>query len=363
MKKAPLFVAALATLALASCTDEEPVSVNNGRAIDFRASMTTKSRATETTNANLDKIYVTGLVGNSPLFNQLLFAKETNGSFFVSDKTYYYPSDDTPVQFYAYAPSADEIGADVTITADQQSIDNYYTPELIADQQDIVVASASGTKSANETSGTPLEFKHILSQIELQAKTENQEYDYEITGIRIGRAETTGTYDMATGEWTMDDWHETGVWTSSTDPVKLTATPQNIMGKDGNAMFIPQKLTPWSPKDDPDNVAREAYLSVLIRITSKDGGAVVYPFPSDKTLDSTGQVRKYAWASIPIDTEWKAGEKYVYVLDFTDGAGNVDPDDPKPGTPVMDGVIKFTVNVEDWNSNTIDMPYKTTPIK
>lgn len=116
-------------------------------------------------------------------------------------------------------------------------------------------------------------------------------------------------------------------------------------------MLIPQQLTPWSPAGDPDNVAREAYLSVLVRVTTADG-AVVYPSPTEKTA------RQYGWVALPIDTKWEAGKKYVYVLDFSHGAGYTDPDDPVPGESVLGEPIKFTVDVTDWtnSSSDIDMP-------
>lgn len=120
-------------------------------------------------------------------------------------------------------------------------------------------------------------------------------------------------------------------------------------------MLIPQTLTPWSPTGDPDNVAREAYLSVLIQITTADG-AQVYPFPSDTKKDENGQKRQYAWASIPLSGTWEAGKKYVYTLDFSNGAGYVDPDDPIPGKSVLGDPIKFSVNVTDWDNSESDIP-------
>lgn len=135
----------------------------------------------------------------------------------------------------------------------------------------------------------------------------------------------------------------------------LTADPVSIMGPSGNAMLLPQTLYAWSPTADPDNVARDVYLSVLVRITRKDNGYVMYPFSNDTLTDDNGQPRKYAWASIPLSGKWEQGKKYVYILDFTLGAGNVDPDDPTPGEPIL-GEIKFKVNVEDWVADNIPTP-------
>lgn len=354
MKKS-LFIYALVALGLASCADNEPLEVNKGDAIAFRTGM--NSRATETTNANLSSIYVTGFLGgNTTYFENLNFIKGSD-SFFTSTPQYNWIGDNESISFIAYAPSMDELGADIEIeegTTPSMKLVNYITPDSIAEQVDFITANAVGTRKANETSGVELTFDHRLSQIELRAKSENPIYTFEVVGMRIGRAETTGTFDFSSNSWNLDDWHETAVYESHCPAVTLTSEPVSIMGTSGNAMLIPQTLTPWSPTNDPDNVAREAYLSVLLRITTTDKGVQVYPFPSDKTG------RKYAWASIPLKATWEAGKKYIYTLDFTEGAGNVDPDDPTPGNPVLGGPIKFTVNVNNWVESENSTPY--TPV-
>lgn len=356
MKKTIFYLMGLGALALASCTDEAPEEHSSlaDDYISFRSGLS--SRASEITNANLSSIYVTGFAGDSLYFKNLNFVKGAD-TFFTSTPSYAWLGDTgISYQFIAYAPSQDELGADVNIgsldgkTAIDMNMENFSPAEEIADQVDFVTAEATATRKANEASGVELTFNHQLSQIEIQAKSENPTYDFEVTGVRIGRAENTASFDFITNTWTLDDWHDTSVYTSSCPEVKLGATPVSIMGQSGNAMLLPQTLTPWSPTNDPDNVAREAYLSVLVRITTKADGAVVYPFPSEH------KGRQYAWASIPLKATWEQGKKYVYVLDFTEGAGNVDPDDPQPGNPVLGGPIKFTVNVTDWSDANIPTP-------
>lgn len=356
MKKTPLFLMGLGALALASCSQEtiDTPSSRTADGISFRSGMST--RATETTNANLSSIYVTGFAGDSLYFENLNYVKGSD-TFFTSTPEYKWLGDPgLNYSFFAYAPSQDELGADVTTgsldgkTPVAIKLESFAVPENIADQVDFVTANATGTRKANEASGVELTFDHRLSQIEIQAKSENPTYNFKVAGARIGRAEYMGSFDFLTGKWTLDDWHDTAVYDASCDEVTLGATPVSIMGAAGNAMLLPQTLTPWSPTNDPDNVAREAYLSVLVEITTKANGTRIYPFPSD----TTG--RKYAWASIPLGATWEPGKKYVYILDFTEGAGNVDPDDPNPGVPVLGGPIKFTATVTDWTPSNIPTP-------
>lgn len=356
MKKT-LLITALAAMTLVSCADDEPVSQLQikDEAISFRPAMGISSRATETTNANLNDFYVTSLMDSTVFFKDLKYTKGADG-FYNSNPLYYWPGDDTPLNFYAYSPSMADLGADVIINNSEKQLQNFTVADNIADQVDFITANATGKKSVNETTGLELTFGHRLAQIEIRAKSSSDAFIYKVAGIRIGRPEITGTYDFTTDKWTLDDWHETTVLESRCDEVTLNAQPVNIMGTSGNAMLIPQTLTPWDPKGDPDNVAREAYLSVYVNITTATGSQV-YPYPSDKRIDEqTNAKRQYAWATIPLSGTWEAGKKYVYTLDFSHGAGFVDPDDPTPGQPVLGDPIKFTVQVTPWTDSDSDIP-------
>ncbi len=348
MKSTNLLLVAAAALTLSSCTDDEPVSVNqsDNTAISFRPAV--GRRASETTNSNLSSFYVTSLLDGSTFFENVNYVKGTDG-FFNSATPYYWPGNDKELTFYAYAPSADDLGADIVIDGTTQQLQNFAVADDIADQVDFITAEGTGKKSVNETAGLELTFGHRLSQIEVRAKSDNPNFTFKVAGVRIGRPQYMGTYDFAKNDWTLDDWHDTAVYTSRCDEVTLGSDAVSIMGESGNAMLMPQTLTPWSPTGDPDNVAREAYLSVYVRILSSNGD-VVYPFPGEKNVidSTTGKEREYAWASIPLSGTWEQGMKYVYTLDFTRGAGVVDPDDPTPGKPVLGDPIKFTVNVLPW---------------
>lgn len=336
-----LIAAGLAVLSLASCSEEEPVSVNNGRAIDFRAAMDT--RAVETTNANLRDINLAAFMGEKVFFPTMDFTRQSDG-FFTSTQSYYWPGDDTELSFYAYAPA--NPGGTVTLTPDTKTVSDFSPAAELGDQVDFITANATGRKSLNETGGVPLTFNHQLVQIEVYAKTENTLYKYNVTGVRIGQPVSKGTFDFTSSAWTLGT--DKAVYTDTYDtPVTLSADPVSVMGNGGNAMILPQQLVAWDPVGDKANTAKGAYLSIRLQISTAETGVQVYPFPSDANC---------VWASIPIDTNWEAGHKYIYTLDLTSGAGFVDPDDPKPGTPVLGGPIKFTVDVTEWIDTPIDKP-------
>lgn len=339
MKKTHLALAATAILALPSCVSDDPVEVSgNGNKIMFRPEMAT--RAIETTNANLNSIRVTSTIGRQTLFEAVDFTKDASDNFFKSVDDYYWPGDNSTIDFVAYAPA--QPGGIVSMSGGARSLKDFSPAVNIAEQVDFITSKASGSKSANEVNGLELVFDHRLTQIEVNAKADNNIYTYEITGIRIGQPVAKGSFDFDTNAWTLGT--DKAVYEETYDtPVVLSASAQSIMGTEGNAILLPQQLVAWDNTSDAANANKGAYLSVRLKVTSK-AGAQMYPFPENP--DCT-------WASIPIGENWEPGKKYVYNLDFSQGAGYVDPTDPLPGVPLFGGPIKFTVDVNEWATQNV----------
>ena len=219
----------------------------------------------------------------------------------------------------------------------------------ISQQVDFITAKATGNME-NTAAGVELQFAHRLAQIEIQASSANTSYTFEIKGIRIGMPVSTGDFNFTSNTWTLGT--DKAVYEKTFDTAtKLEATASALMAGD-NAMLIPQQLTAWDQENDKTNTSKGAYISVLVRIKTK-AGALVYPFKGD--------TEQYAWAAIPVSTNWEAGKKYVYTLNFTTGAGYVDPTATShAGEPILNGEITFEINIEEWtkddNNNDVDMP-------
>lgn len=341
MKKQIMFMAMTAML-IASCSSDDVVSTNTGRAIDFRTSVGT--RGSETTTDNIDKFWVTAIDGNNAnYFSKQEFTKD--GAFFTSSPLYYWPAG--TLNFFAYSPSETDLGATVTIDKDTKNLADFSPATEIANQKDFVTATASGTRAANETNGVELAFEHRLSQIEIKAKNTNTGYIYKVVGVRIGKPVSKGTFAFDTKKWTLTTTEKTNYAVEyATTPRTLTENAATMMGTaNDNAMLLPQQLVAWTPETDKANTNKGAYIALKIQITTKDG-ARVYPAKGD-----------YDWAAVAIDTNWAAGKKYVYTLDFSNGAGKVDPEKPqpvdptdpfKPGEDILGKPIKFTVTVTPW---------------
>ena len=183
----------------------------------------------------------------------------------------------------------------------------------------------------------------MLSQVEIKAKNSNTNYVYTVKGVRISKVIESGSLDLTDHEWTpgttKTDYES--VYTADETPVTLNGTAQNVMSAEGNAMLVPQQLVAWNPATDKSNDNNGSYLGIYVNIkTALD--KQIYP--------ETGT---YGWVAIPVDTQWKAGKKYIYTLDFSGGAGYVSPEDPEnPGNEILGESIKFSLNttVEEWTT-------------
>lgn len=241
MKKQFMFMA-MAAMLIASCSSDDVVSTNTGRAIDFRTSVGT--RGAETTTDNITKFWVTAIDGNNAnYFSKQEFTKD--GSFFTSSPLYYWPAG--KLDFVAYSPSETDLGATVTINNTIKTLADFSPAEQIANQKDFVTATASGTRAANETNGVELTFAHQLSQIEIKAKNSNTGYVYKVVGVRIGKPVSKGTFTFGANTWALTTTEKSNYAVEyATDEKTLTADAATMMGEGGNAMLLPQQLKAWA---------------------------------------------------------------------------------------------------------------------
>lgn len=376
MKKSLFFMAA-ATIALASCSNDDVIEVNKGNAIDFRASIGSgvNSRGLETKTGNLGQFKVTAINNGAKYFENVLFTGKTEGekTTYTSDVNYFWPGDDSEVDFYAYSYYAGKTGdalnalnedlyGTVTIDKDNHKI-AFKVQDAVADQVDLVTANATGKGSTSAANGQKLTFGHALSQIQIKAKNTNKNYKYEVMGVKIGNVNNEGTYTLKSGE-TASSWSDTkGHQTFEvilTNAVTLDGTSEqasDIMGiADGytGLMTVPQSLTPWVCTGDSKVSAKDntagAYIAVKVKITMVGTSAVIYPNPNVEVEEGeTKPEYAYVYVPVPENTKWEEGKKYVYTLDFTNGAGVTED-----GTPILGDPISFSeVEVSGWTEQTV----------
>ena len=383
-----LFYAGLALTALASCSQDETTNVDKTGAIGFRSSLGKTTRAV-TTLTNMGTFNVTAVptAGGANYFTNLAVNDAGGGTTWNTAATYYWPGTSS-LDFTAYAPTSISTKVSIATGAGNQKITGFEVDATVANQLDVVAAFNSGNKakvvgsSTFGAAGVPMNFKHILSQIEVQAKCSNANLRVQVVGVKLGnvnskgdfafpQAETTTSYNVPRTNW--------GNLTASADfgvesaapvtAVTLNNTAQKIMFGTDNFMMIPQQLTAYNAA----SATSGSYIGVLCRMDINDGSGNYTPlYPA---------AAGYAYAAVPIGTEWVPGKKYIYVIEFGNGSGsgshggggivppnqnNPNPGGPTtnpttptlptspaaPGTPILDQPIKFTVTVENWTDQT-----------
>lgn len=363
MKRVLLLVCATALMATTSCVKDEVVKIRESQAIGFRTFVET--RGLEAKTNTLMSFYVTALETGveTPYFNDLMFMVVGYDGY-QSSPVYYWPGNERKLEFYAYAPSVDDMGdgADVTITHSEKSITGYTVNDDITLQNDLIFAYNNNDGAGlDEVESVPLAFNHLLSKISVYART-SSDYIYNIAGVRLGGAYNKGDIaDLYTTNWSTAAYNSKSIYSMTYDDdivtVKKNEGSMSLLKElpnlnsydDDNYMFmIPQTITPWDPENDNTNVNKGAYISVRLQINTADGVRV---YPSESDTDG------YAWVAVPIsEVEWKGGYAYTYYLDFTDGAGYVDPEEEGAGEKVLgDAVIKVTASLPEMNEGVENM--------
>lgn len=363
MKKA-FYMMAAAAIALSSCSSEETTDVAKSSAISFRSTVGMNSRGAEVNTASLNDIWVSAFVDNAAVFSSERFSK--NGNSFESVNGPWFWDAGKTYKFMAFSPSATDLAVIPSVNENEIKIIGYKPSNTIADQKDLLIANKKEGSSNDETSGVALEFNHVLSQIQVKVKNTNPNLKYVIRGIRISNVIASGNYVYTPANSDPHVWNTTGK--EKTQYTYLLDQPINLDGNNttgellttvNSAMLIPQILTSWDGSTG-NNLAdiKGSYISIKLQVSKKNAaGNFEMVYPKDDT--------QFGWAAvaIPAGDGWKYGNKYIYTLDLSKGAGKVDPvdpgvnPDPGKGDPIVGKEIKFTVDVSPWTENnpTINM--------
>lgn len=370
MKKSVLLMAAATAIALSSCSSEDTMDIAKSSNITFRSTVGLNSRGTEVKTDNLNNIWVSAWAGDDVVFAGEEFKKKTDTQVFHSVGGPWFWEKDKNYTFMAFATGKDtKENLNPTIAKDKITLTNYSPDANPAKHLDLLTAQGTGTQAANETAGAALNFDHILSQIQIKVKNTNPNVKYIIKGVRISNVKGTGTYTFTPADG------KKHAWTATTpnqyvlkDGVEIKLNNQNtdadLLAAANSAMLIPQDITAWNGQVPAGSNASfkdvtGSYISLLINVQKKNAGGweQVYPFADEPN-------EKCAWTAVAIpDVTWANGNKYIYTLDLTKGAGKVDPvdpgdgvnpggKDPDKGEDILGKPIFFKVEVEPW----VDQP-------
>ena len=354
MKKI-ILMASLAAFALVSCNKDFVVEENYGSKIEFRSAVDT--RATELILEDVNEFYVTALYEDGSEYFSDTFTRSDDANYVYESATeYYWPSDDN-LTFFAYYPSAETLGVEININANQQGFVGYTPSTNIGEQKDFI-ATVVVTNKTESAAGVEVEFKHQLSQVEIKAKNNNESYTVKIKEAKIVNVAGSGDFDFTAP---MKNWTPSTDVTASysiacknpndanEEFITLGESAVSLMGANGNAMLIPQTRIAWGPAvaaeqeptegEEPTEEAPEtdptgSYIAFLIQVDSATGSRI-YPLVDGDAYD---------WVVLPIAFDWVAGYKYTYVCDFSNGLGVL----PETGENVLGGMIELNASFNSW---------------
>lgn len=275
----------------------------------------------------------------------------------------------------------------------------------ISQQLDLVTAKTT-TNKKDAKKGISLNFQHSFAQVQIKFKSaEESDYTYELFGASLvtqGYGDK-GTFSVAADSfidvtkdadqysyWTAkitnmdnkENIHNNPEGTLKVGPV-AKGFPAFESGNEG-AYIIPGIFNGHKPTEAFK--AGDLYLRLFVIARDKENNSVAYPSElsintntnydnanlefvikdrenrgmSDKETKifnyfTTGSAADCIWAKDKVGVSiinfdaitFKAGCKYVYTIDLTDGIGHYRPEDPeRPGEPVLGVELKAKITVE-----------------
>lgn len=370
MKK-KLLILAVAGLALASCSNDETVAVNQSgpEAISFRPNVNGVTRATAKTTwstgdvLNVFAEYKVGSADATKYF-QTDFTKTVDGNF-TSEAKYYWPvmtgNKMTFSAFYGVTQSTTTAG----------SIASAFTPNAAATSQTDILF---GRKEVSESPERPvvINFRHMLSQIDVKVKNTNSNLKFSVTGVRIGYVSTSGASFACTTVTTGDGNLAQNTWT----PAALTGTD----AEKANSNKYDQTFSAFAVTGSTEATEITGFSTWMLipqsqtkasaYVAAEDGTAASDPKFNGTYLaiqmsimnnDASGtSVVASQWCYWPITVNWTPGYKYTYTVDLA-GGGYQPTDQGNDGTtfdPVLDTPIEISADctIDAWDTSGIAVP-------
>lgn len=348
MKKL-LFLAAMSSVALASCVSDESPSIDatpSGKAISFNAPVmysqtkavghtgeivgtyptdeefcvyavwTPESYTEWNATGNSAQWYMsTGGAGIKVTHNPLIDDTTTGSSGAWAPETNYYWPKNGYLTFAAYSP-ADAHGT-FSYGEDGLTITNFDVNGTASTQYDLMYSERTYNKQKstdgtnNIYDGVDIKFNHALSSIKFKVKL-YEDYDVNtiitLTGITVNKVNSKGDFkETITDGASYDAAPE---WTNQTDEISTayiaypkTTETQRVLYNGGTAQEL--KEGPNQTSNDlillPQTLTDNAIITVYYTIKSKDSGAI--------NQSQTVKINDYT-------PEWKIGKRYTYTIVF-----------------------------------------------
>ena len=306
-----LLVATMASVALASCVNEESMDLaQKAKKVSFDTPvMNTQTRATnfgeiETTYPKDENFVVyavrhsgnftTWTAGSAFMSNvEVTYNTEANG-WGNSTTDYYWPEDGNKLTFGAFSPT--DVANVASYTDKGLQLSAFTVPATLATQYDLMYSDLAKNKTANETNGgytgVPINFNHALSSVVFQiAKSSELKETATLTEIEVVGLANTGAFDQnidGAAQWIGTSGSATyDVFTGSQE---FTEDPTRAHNGEADMLLLPQTLT------------NDAI--VYITYTLNNGQTYTRPVTLNELTDASSNV---------VNT-WVMGTRYVYTI-------------------------------------------------
>lgn len=160
---------------------------------------------------------------------------QSSGDLWTTSPARFWPGEQYRMHFFAYAPY--DITENVSVNDDNTPALAYIVPEKVADQKDLIVATAD--VQGNHNSSVSLRFGHILTAVKVKAA---EGVSGTITKVALTGIKNTGKYTFGGTEWSGVDGSVSFV--QEFDPGKELDGSEGTFVVDGDNTFmmIPQVL-------------------------------------------------------------------------------------------------------------------------
>lgn len=179
-----------------------------------------------------------GNVGSQYYMNDVATKTGTN---WVPSKVYYWPGSNRQLRFLAWAPT-DAVFQSVPNSPNTTTL-KYTTPAEAKNQCDLVAAATDFIDSpANNGTCTPvsLNFKHLCTAVII--KTGETMTAGTIKSVKITKVRNSGTYDMATAAWALNETTADYTVSPNLATTGTTADGTKLNAEDATFMLLPQTL-------------------------------------------------------------------------------------------------------------------------
>lgn len=177
--------------------------------------------------------------------NSQLYMNETarrSGPLWSPNSTYYWP-EKGQLRFFAWAPTDATLDESPIYPRENVNMTTLkYTASTDLTKQRDLVAAATGEFSNNNTTGAPvnLQFKHICTAVII--KTGATMTEGTIKSVKITKVRNSGTYDMATSKWALNETTADYTILPNFATTGTTADGTKLNSEDATFMLLPQKL-------------------------------------------------------------------------------------------------------------------------